>query len=301
MSLQKVTPSDQQLSAEDWNIFIDVAKKVLSLNKNTFSQNLQQLKNYNTIDCISSQDFKNGDAVFYKSNKTMGLHNEATLISAQNGYFVAQTPDMYSSMDTIGVCICDTNQYKETSPFKVQISGLAVVYAEGQYLEGKHLYMRIQDGKFKPSYYGRSKIIKKLQFDKIYYLIDLNCDFQQQKKYLVRIDGNTVITTDRKWQYFYTVMKNITTQHTPQLSASQDSSSDMPNAINLLQVMNTTGDTLQGNGADFGSQPLISNSSVKMYPAPPGTFVELTIGKDLCYFSFNNQIYGVCGNQDTGA
>jgi len=41
MSLQKVTPSDQQLSAEDWNIFIDVAKKVLSLNKNTFSQNLQ--------------------------------------------------------------------------------------------------------------------------------------------------------------------------------------------------------------------------------------------------------------------
>ncbi len=300
MPLQDITPDDQ-ISCGDFNLHNQATRRVFG--KQKFNPNIlfEEQKTSNCVFCISDYQFKIGEAVKIISNTTAGIKADSNYKSVQNATFLGESPTEDSNKINIGVCTVNCNVNCNVMHFPVQTKGYCIVRATGEYTEDKQQYMTIDDdGKFRTDFYGKHKIIKKMQFtadeqDTVdYYLIDLNSDLKMQKKYLGRITGNTIDSgdiEDRKWSYYFEIMANPAEVTSPPIGTT-----DIFYAKNLLQFGNTDGAGMQGNGADFGSEPLSSNPNVKMRPIPNGALVELTIMTGYVYFSGYNATYGTCGD-----
>lgn len=189
----------------------------------------------------------------------------------------------------IGVVI--ENNIDEDTLATIQYRGIVPVKISDTPTTKKQ-YVNYNGSTLQFNYYGRHRLVAKLKDivqGESWYLVDINCYEKAQKEYLIRITGNTEILTDRQWQYDFTILKNVTTNLTPQTTQQ-----DLGKAINTLQVVNTTGSTIQGNSADFSVQPLVSNPSILLRPIVAGAICKMYCNQYARLFTIPNAVYGAC-------
>lgn len=102
------------------------------------------------------------------------------------------------------------------------------------------------------------------------------------KRLMVVPGAATVITADRRWEYAWSPQLMASGAWGAYTGAPTDASTGFAKAKNLMEVGNTAGDTVQGNGIDFSAFPFASPGTMpkKLKAVRGGGVVELFIEYD---------------------
>jgi hypothetical protein len=181
--------------------------------------------------------------------------------------------------------------------------GLAVVRVESSGYDADHTHLRCgANGLLRSGRIGRHKIIGWLddvagEYCK-FALAQINGDLHNTADIL--IGTPTALIADRKWEYAWTEKVQTDAGWTDVDGGMDDTQTGFTKALNRAEAGNTAGATVQGNGADFNAEPLISYPSIIMRPIRGASIREarFTISSEdgtvLCAFQADNAVQGPC-------